>query len=130
KNFIVMSLQLAGERGTTGLFHQPGIYDDPKGGQLRETILPKLRFYSRFINKKQLFPEILATRPFAFSIFGRRAAGPITLTSNILHPTTIDDSFSHDGIGETPGLKDDAGKWDLRPHRSRVVPVDDHALEL
>ena len=37
-------------------------------------------------------------------------------------------SLVHDGTGPEPGLKDPDGSWDLRPHRSRIVDVDDDVL--
>lgn len=42
---------------------------------------------------------------------------------NLYHPVTVDGSYAHDGLGETPGIKNTAGHWDLRGHRRRIVPL-------
>ena len=44
--------------------------------------------------------------------------------TSLYHPDTVERSLKHDGSGTEPGLKDDDGKWDLRPHASRIQRVD------
>ncbi|WP_139196874.1 hypothetical protein, partial [Curtobacterium sp. MMLR14_002] len=48
--------------------------------------------------------------------------------TNLYHPQTVIGSLRHTGEGEEPGLKDREGKWDLRPHKSRIVTVIDETL--
>ena len=43
-------------------------------------------------------------------------------------PTLSLRSLVHDGSGPEPGLKDDDGNWDLRPHGSRITHVTDETL--
>src|SRR5690606_21089142 len=50
--------------------------------------------------------------------------------SNLFHPRTVEESLGHDGKGPVPGIKNEANNWDLRGHRSRIVQVDDEALQL
>lgn len=38
------------------------------------------------------------------------------------------DSFDHDGSGNLPGLKDDNGNWDRRPHKDRIQLVNADTL--
>ena len=36
----------------------------------------------------------------------------------------------HDGMGAVPGIKDSEDQWDLRPHRNRVVMIDQQRLSM
>ena len=131
KAFLVRAWSLAGPRAVVGLFHQTGVFDDPAGGPLRGELHRRLRFAARFQNKLMLFPEVLHTRPYAFTICaGRRDAPEFRYLANLYHPRTIDACLEHDGSGEVPGIKDDDGAWDLRGHRDRLVRVDAGALAL
>ncbi|MBZ5708735.1 N-6 DNA methylase [Nannocystis pusilla] len=131
KAFLVRAWSLAGPRASVGLFHQTGIFDDPAGGPLRAELHHRLRFAARFQNKLNLFPAVLHTRPYAFTISGERRDSPDFLyAANLFHPRTIDESLVHDGRGETPGVKTEQGEWDLRGHRHRLVRVDVAALEV
>src|SRR5699024_510973 len=46
----------------------------------------------------------------------------------LYHPDTVIRSLVHDGSGPEPGFKDKDGKWDLRPHRQRIIRVDRDVL--
>ena len=48
--------------------------------------------------------------------------------TSLYHPDTVMGSFKHDGSGTEPGLKDDEGRWDLRPHAGRILTVDTDTL--
>src|SRR5690606_5243746 len=49
--------------------------------------------------------------------------------TNLYHPDTVGRSLDHDGSGPEPGLKDPDGRWDLRPHASRIITVDEDELQ-
>ena len=51
------------------------------------------------------------------------------MATSLYHPTTVARSLDHDGSGPEPGLKDQTGQWDLRPHRNRVQHVDETTLK-
>jgi hypothetical protein len=131
KCFMTRAWEIGGERGAAGLFHQPGVFDDPKGGALRAEIAQRLVLLARFKNELMLFADIGHPRPYCFSItVVRRGRLRGLIPSNLLHPRTLDDSFAHDGVGPVPGIKTDSGDWDLRGHRSRLVPIDDDSMLL
>src|SRR5699024_10610701 len=46
------------------------------------------------------------------------------------HPDTVVRSFDHNGIGPEPGIKDEDGNWDQRPHAARLQIVDADTLRL
>lgn len=132
KCFLVTAWTISGRDGAIGLFHQTGIFDDPRGGRLRRALLPRLRWAITFKNELMLFSEIGHPRPFAFTV-SRTAAqetANFSLVGILLHPRTLDDAVTHDNVGVVPGMKGEDGHWNLRGHRSRIVEVDDAALAL
>jgi hypothetical protein len=66
--------------------------------------------------------------------FGMHVYGPFG-DVNALHASSLYgaavfiESLDHDGIGEIPRVKYQ-GHWDLRPHRARIIHVDDDRLKL
>lgn len=131
KCFLVQASALKTYGGAAGLIHQKGIYDDPKAGSLREHLLEQLGVYLHFVNKLMLFPEIKDEIEYEMSILGGEArTSCFTQLSNLLHPSTIEASFNHSGLGPVPGIKTDESKWDLRGHRSRIVRIDAGTLAL
>ena len=131
KCFMEAGMALGSPLSSAGFFHQKGLYDDPKGDILREALSLRLRLHVHFINKLLLFPEVEDQKHYEITVYrGREGSVGYENMSNVLHPSTLDDSFNHDGVGPTPGIKDDAGHWDLRPHRSRIVHIDQEILTL
>jgi hypothetical protein len=51
------------------------------------------------------------------------------MASRLYHPDTVERSLRHDGSGDEPGIKDPDGKWDLRPHRARIIRATDETLQ-
>ncbi|HID53748.1 MAG TPA: hypothetical protein EYP41_17150, partial [Anaerolineae bacterium] len=49
---------------------------------------------------------------------------------NLYHPATVDASYAHDGLGETPGMKNSAGNWDLRGHQRRILAIGEPQLAM
>lgn len=132
KAFLVRSWDVGGEAGVVGLIHQPGIFDDPKGGALRAAMARRLSLSVHAKNSLRLFADVHNERPFALTISTARSGSAVSWWSlgNVLHPRTIDESFVDDGVQSVPGIKDEVGDWDLRGHRSRLVSVDERRLEL
>lgn len=131
KCFLEAGMRLGAFNASTGLFHQKGVYDDPKGGALREALNRRLRLHVHFINKLLLFPEVKDEKHYEITIYRGHPGQILFLNmSNVLHPSTLDGSFAHDGVGAVPGIRDSDGSWDLRPHKSRLVRVDESTLAL
>lgn len=130
KCFLLLGTSATAQSGSSGLLHQPGIFDDPKGGALRRHIYPRLALVGTFKNELLLFPEVDHQRPYAFSICAGVGKLTALVASNLLHPSTLDESLCHSGVGPIPGIKTDHGHWDLRGHRSRIIPADEEALAL
>lgn len=114
--------------GAVALIHLESHFTDEKAGALRSATYPRLRRHWHFINELGLF-EIQDQKAYGVSVYGQvRNNVDFLQAAWLYHPDTVARSLGHDGTGEEPGLKDGAGKWDLRPHASRIIRVDDAVL--
>lgn len=120
--------------GVAAFVHPEGVYDDPKGGALRAEIYPRLLQHYQFQNEYQLFEgtndhgrlrfglHVYLTRP--------RSSVCFISISNLFDPATVRACLNHPGGGITPGIKNDAGKWQTNGHRNRIITVDTSTLEI
>ena len=116
--------------GVTGLLHPEGVYDDAKGGPLRENLYPRLRAHFQFQNEKKLFAEVDHHTAFSVNIYGApRTSAAFRHMANLFAPATVDASMAHDWRGPTPGIKDDNNDWNTAGHADRIVWLDRDALD-
>lgn len=126
--FMSQTWQHCSRSGVTGLIHLETHLTDEKGGLLRAATYARLRRHWHFINELTLF-EIQDQKSYGVNVYGQPRDRIAFLSAMYLyHPDTVGRSLAHDGSGEEPGLKDDDGNWDLRPHRSRIITVDESVL--
>jgi len=117
--------------GVQALVHPEGVYDDPKGGALREVLYSRLRQHYQFQNEFALFE---GTNDHGRMRFGLHIYAQPTnqvqfkSMANLYWPDTIQTSLSHPGGGVTPGIKRDEGGWNTTGHRNRVIDVDADSL--
>lgn len=52
------------------------------------------------------------------------------MAASLYEPETVARSLDHAGDAEIPGLKDEEGHWDTRPHADRILEVDIHVLQI
>lgn len=130
KCFLAASLWELSPKGISGLIHQDGFYNDPNGGHARDGVCTRLCNRTHFSNRLKLFPAIHHEKHFEFTIVAREPRHRFVMFGNVFHPLTIDQSFTHDGRGEVPGIKNEQGDWDLRGHKSRVINVDEKRMQL
>ena len=129
KCFLPQAWMIGSTVGAAGFLHPEGIYDDPKGGRLRREVYARLRSHFQFANEKRLFAEVHHHTAFSVNIYGQPLPSPkFDHIANLYAPATVDATFTHDGDGEVPGLKDDRGQWNTNGHRSRAFEVDGDAL--
>ncbi len=132
KFFLVLSWSTGSSSGVSGLLHQPGIFDDPKGGRLRHSVFGRLKLAFRFENQLHLFEEIHNRTQYVINISSAQPAdieASFVFLSNLFHPRTVDGSVESDGHGTPPAIKT-ADSWELRGHRSRLVHVGPTELAL
>jgi hypothetical protein len=115
--------------GVQALLHPEGVYDDPKGGQLREALYPRLRAHYQFVNEHKLFSEVHNLTTYSVNVYASRVTPASFKTiANLFHPSTVQACLDHTGGGVTPSLKNDAGGWNTTGHASRVIKVDEALL--
>ena len=128
KCFIPLSWRLSSSMGVIGLLHPEGVYDDTKGGVLREAVYARLQAVFGFQNEFKLFP-IGNRETFSINIYGPAKSQPaFDLISNLFTPSTVDACYRHDGSGFPGGIKNDNGQWNTTGHRDRIVQVNDSVL--
>lgn len=114
--------------GVQALLHPEGPYDDPNGGELRVAMYSRLRAHYQFQNELKLFAEIGNRVKFSINIYGAAQAPAFKTMANVMHPQTTFAALEHAGGGATPGIKTEAGNWDLQGHRNRLVEVTESTL--
>lgn len=128
KCFMPLGWRLAGACGVTALVHPEGPYDDPKGGELRESMYARLRCHFQFQNQEMLFP-IGHRVKYSINIYGPPQAIPgFDQIANLFVPSTVDACYQHDGAGLPDGIKNDCGQWNTVGHLDRIVRVNAAAL--
>ena len=130
KCFITQAWGQVNVGGISALLHPEGVYSDPKGGRLRSDLYRRLRVHFQFINELSLFAEIAHIAKFSINVYVNTTSASVDVLhmSNLFHPSTVDGSFSHDGRGVVPAIKNELDEWDLSPHRSRIVNLDAETL--
>jgi hypothetical protein len=130
--FLPQGWRLGRDKGVTAYLHPEGVYDDPKGGNFRKALYPRLREHYQFINELKLFADVHNQTTYSINVYqnGLRDAVQFTNIANLYTPQTIDACFEHDSSGPVPGIKDENHDWNTEGHAQRIVTVDDEALEL
>ncbi|MEU2720727.1 class I SAM-dependent DNA methyltransferase [Streptomyces smyrnaeus] len=115
--------------GTSGLVHPDTHFNGSKDSRLREAAYKHLRIHAGFINGTNwAFPAPIGhTTSFGIHVYGATRAPRFTHLSQLYGTEPLVKSLDHDGKGEIPGIKH-RGKWDLRPHSTRLVTVDHSRL--
>ncbi|MEM0570439.1 class I SAM-dependent DNA methyltransferase [Salmonella enterica] len=132
KCFLPQAWRLGSQNGVAGFLHPEGIYDDPKGGQLRASVYPRLRAHFQFQNQRILFP-IGDRVKYSINIYSSTKNDHVEFVNiaNLFSAKTIELCFAHDGSGEVGGMKDDeTGSWNESGHQSRILTVGMERLAL
>ncbi|GAB2628414.1 class I SAM-dependent DNA methyltransferase [Nocardioides ginkgobilobae] len=114
--------------GTIALIHPESHFTDEKAGLLRSATYLRLRRHWQFINELTLF-EVHHLVSYGVHVYGALRESPqFVMAASLYHPDTVERSLMHSGAGAEPGLKDELGQWDLRPHPRRLIHVDTDVL--
>ncbi|KLN71611.1 restriction endonuclease subunit M [Rhodococcus erythropolis] len=108
--------------GIVGLIHPESHFTELGASVLRREAYGRLRRHVQFRNELRLF-EIGNRRTFGVHVYGPPSEIHFIHLASVCHPDTVQRSFTHDGAGAAPGVKDEQGHWDLRPHADRIVDV-------
>ena len=130
RGFMERTWGNASADGVTSLIHPESHFTEKKAAPLRRGAYLRLRRHWQFLNELKLF-DIDNHVTYGVHLYGHYKTAPSFVNAaSLYHPSTVQESLSHDGSGNLPGLKDDNGNWDLRPHRDRIQTVDLKALEV
>ncbi|MFJ3929330.1 class I SAM-dependent DNA methyltransferase [Streptomyces sp. NPDC090029] len=114
--------------GIVGLIHPDSHFGGVNEGALRAATYSHLRFHAHFINRTRLFIEIDGNAQFGIHVYGQPTEAPSFWNMSwVMDPSVIYGSLTHDGTGESPGIRHQGG-WDCRPHRDRLIEVDGEVL--
>ncbi|NBE79600.1 DNA methyltransferase family protein [Micromonospora rubida] len=109
--------------GTSGMIHPDTHLGGVKEGALRAASYARLRVHGSFVNGSNwAFADAVRSLEFGLHIYGSPQHPEFKHLSRLYSASTLALSLTHDGIGESPRLKF-RGRWDVRPHRSRVINV-------
>lgn len=130
RGFMERTWANASEDGVTSLIHPESHFTEKKAAPLRRGAYLRWRRHWQFINELVLF-DIDHHNAYGIHVYGPLQTVPsFSHAASLYHPSTVQESLSHNGVGSLPGLKDDNGNWDLRPHRDRIQTVAESALEV
>ncbi|MGS2809940.1 Eco57I restriction-modification methylase domain-containing protein [Nocardia sp. MW-W600-9] len=120
--FMERTWRSAARSGVVALIHPESHFTELRAKRLRHDTYRRLRRHWHFRNELKLF-EIDHHIFFGVHIYGPDSDVDFLSASSMYHPETVNRSIRHDGTGPTPGIKDERGRWDLRPHAQRLVAV-------
>lgn len=130
KCFLPQSWMYSNECSVSAFVHPEGIYDDPKGGALREKLYPRLRYHFQFANERKLFPEVDHHTTFSLNVYGGPRMVSFDTISNLYAAKSIVECYEGENSNPIPGIKDDKGNWNIIGHPSRIVHVTKKELQI
>lgn len=114
--------------GIAGLIHPESHFTELRAKGLRRETYRRLRRHWQFKNELSIF-EIDHHNVFGIHVYGSESVVRFLQGASLYHPDTVNRSFRHDGSGSAPGVKDEDGNWDLRPHAQRIIEVTETVLK-
>jgi hypothetical protein len=126
KCILTNSFKLLSQNGYSGLLHPEGIYEDPKGQNLRKEVYQRLKFHFQFKNELLLFSDVMNTRMFSVNVYGgERGAIKFDSISNLFSPNTIERCFINNETNIIGLKRYNASKakweWEIEGNSSRII---------
>ncbi|MFC5751069.1 class I SAM-dependent DNA methyltransferase [Actinomadura rugatobispora] len=115
--------------GVGALIHPDTHFGGAREGRLRAAAYRHLRLHATFVNAGNwAFQDLVRTQEFGLHVYGPRSEISFVHLSDLYSAQVLSKSLVHDGQGELPGIKY-KGTWDTRPHKARVISVDEEVLD-
>ena len=131
KCFLPLSWMTCNDNGYSGFVHPDGVYDDPKGGALREKIYSRIRKHFMFANELKFFHEVHHHTTFSLNVYGgpRKTINFDTI-SNLYAVSTLDECYEGDAGLPVPGIKTKDNQWETKGHPDRVIKIGKDEVKL
>lgn len=127
--FMERTWRIAAPVSAVGLIHPDSHFTEQRAHRLRREAYLRLRRHWEFRNVLNLFTEIDRHIHYSVNVYGSQQTEAIFIqASSLFHPETAVRSLVHDDSGPEPGLKDSDGRWNVAPHRSRIIRVTNEVL--
>ncbi len=123
KCFLPQAWQFNSERGVSAFIHPEGVYDDPKGGALREKLYARLRKHFMFTNERKLFPEVDHHTTFSLNVYGGPQTVSFDTICNLYDASSILECYEGDVERPVPEIKDEKGEWNIKGHPDRLLCI-------
>ena len=130
KCFLPQAWQFSSKCGVTAFIHPEGVYDDPKGGALREKLYPRIRKHFMFANERKLFPEVDHHTTFSLNVYGGPQIVSFDTICNLYDASSIAECYEGETEAPIPGIKDENGEWEIKGHPNRVITIGESELRL
>lgn len=125
--FMDLTWRSMAPAGVVGMIHPESHFTELRASGLRRATYRRLRRHWQFRNEERLF-EIHHAKEYGVHVYGLPREIRFLQGASLYHPDTVTRSLQHDGSGSAPGVKDDDGSWDLRPHAERIIDVTSRQL--
>lgn len=129
KCFLPQAWIYNAECGVSAFIHPEGVYDDPKGGALREKLYSRLRKHFMFANERKLFPEVDHHTQFSLNVYGGPQMVSFDTICNLYDAKSIVECYEGDRSAPIPGIKDEYGNWNTKGHPKRIIHVNSKVLK-
>ena len=129
KCFLPQAWMFTNDKGVSAFVHPDGVYDDPKGGKLREKLYPRLRKHFQFNNELKLFSEVDHHMGFSLNVYCNKPDSGFESISNLFATSTIEECYLDETKRILPGIKDENG-WCTMGHPGRIVRIGKKELTL
>ncbi|MGH3432135.1 MAG: hypothetical protein ACRDQB_04785, partial [Thermocrispum sp.] len=116
--------------GAVGLVHPDSHFSGDKEARLREAAYTRLRVHGDFVNSGNRFfpPPVGRSSHFGVHVYGQEGEIGFDHLSWLFSVDALRLSSQDDGTAADPGIRY-GDSWDERPHRKRIVRVDEETLE-
>ena len=128
KYFLPQAWTFATGNGIFAFIHPGSIFDEAKGGKLREAIYPKLCKCYKFENENKLFADVGNTVKFNLCIYNNKHTTSFDLIANLYDPVTIDQCYNNE-YPVVNGIKDESGNWNTKGGKYRIIKVSTNELK-
>ena len=130
KCFLPQAWTFGNGTAISAYVHPDGVYDDPKGGALRDKLYPRLRNHFQFINELKLFAEVDHHVGFSLNVYCNTPNTTFDMIANLFDVTTIEQCYDNLILDPVPGIKNKDNNWNIKGHPDRVISVSKKELQL